>query len=123
MKTQSKKDNDSLPVFYRTASIPPDLWEMIKIRGQETETNVNDVIHAAIDAEFTGLIEKLKELGFNEITSRGKLVRIPFDENILGWINYGRRETGLPSILLLKLCLHQFVRNRKDVEQKGRANE
>ena len=42
-----------------------------------------------------------------------KLARVPLDENVIARLNYGRRQTGLPGVLLLRICLQNYTKNNR----------
>ena len=55
------------------------------------------------------LIESLRKLGLKGEVKADKLVRVPLDDNVIGRLNYARRQTGLPAVLLLKICLQRYL--------------
>jgi hypothetical protein len=57
-------------------------------------------------------------LGFRGERKAHKLVRAPLDDNVIGRINHGRRQTGRPAVLLLKVCLERYVAGK--VKARGR---
>ena len=55
------------------------------------------------------MIASLRAMGFKGEEKADKLVRAPLDDNVIGRLNHGRRQTGLPSVLLLRVCLDRHV--------------
>ena len=55
------------------------------------------------------LVEVLRELGLRGEDKADKLVRVPLDDNVIGRMNYGRRQTGLPAVQLLRVCLERYA--------------
>ena len=45
-------------------------------------------------------------------------MQAPLDDNVIGRINHGRRQTGPPVVLLLKVCLERYVAGK--VRARGR---
>ena len=64
-----------------------------------------------MDAELLPLVESLRQLGLKGEVKADKLVRVPLDDNTIGRLNYGRRQTGLPAVLLLRIYLERYVSN------------
>ena len=100
-------DEDRLPMFYRTMKFPNGLWNKVKQRGEAEGKALRWVIDEALDAELLPLVESLRELGLKGETKADKLVRVPLDDNVVGRVNLGRRRTGIPAVLLLKMCLEK----------------
>ena len=100
---------DRLPMFHRTIRLPAKLWQAVKARGARDDKAIRWVIDDALDAELMPLIETLRKLGLRGDRKADKLVRAPLDDNVIGRINYGRRQTGLPAVLLLRVCLERHV--------------
>jgi hypothetical protein len=71
------------------------------------------VVDEALDAELAGLVRKLRRFGLQGEVLADKLVRVPLDDNVIGRLNLARRQTGLPAVLLLKLCLTRYVARDK----------
>jgi len=61
--------------------------------------------------------ERLRKLGFRGERRNDKLVRVTLDDNVIGRINHGRRQTGLPAVLL-RVCLERRVAGK--VRSRGR---
>jgi len=97
--------NERLPMFHRTIRVPASLWRAVKRRSADDGKAIRWVVDDALDAELPGLIDKLRKLGLRAEIADDKLVRLPMDDNVRGRILFGRRQTGLPAVLLLKLCL------------------
>ena len=100
-----------LPVERRTIRVPAELWESIKDHRASAGKSIRFLVDDALDAELMRVIESLRQLGFRGEEKADKLVRIPLDDNIIARINYGRRQTGLPAVSLLRACLSRFVRS------------
>ena len=96
-------------MFHRTIRVPAELWQAVKGRSERDRKAIRWVVDEALDTELMPLIETLRRLGFRGETKANKLARIPLDDNILARINYGRRQTGLPAVSLLRICLEQYV--------------
>ncbi len=62
-----------------------------------------------MDAELASVIASLRELGFRGEAKADKLVRVPLDDNVIARMNFGRRQTGLPAVQLLRICLDLHV--------------
>lgn len=97
--------NERLPMFHRTIRVPGSLWRAVKRKSAGDGKAIRWVVDDALDAELAGLIEQLRRLGLRGELADDKLVRLPMDDNVRGRILFGRRQTGLPAVLLLKLCL------------------
>ena len=100
---------DRLPMFYRTMRLPNGLWDMAKERGNREKKALRWIVDEALDAELPPLVESLRQLGLKGEVKANKLVRVPLDDNVIGRLNHGRRQTGLPAVMLLRICLHKFV--------------
>lgn len=92
-------------MFHRTMRLPAELWKAVKAKGKKDDSALRWVVDDALDAELMPLIEALRRLGFKGEVGADKLVRVPLDDNVIARINYGRRQTGLPPVLLLRVCL------------------
>jgi len=97
------------PTLHRTIRLPTGLWEAIKARSAREGKSIRWVVDNALDAEFMPLIESLRRLGLRGEVTADKLVRIPLDDNVIGRINFGSRQTGLPAAQLLRTCLERHV--------------
>jgi len=112
---------DRLPTIHRTLRLPNQLWQDLKIRGIREGKSAREMIHAALDSQLGGMIGVLNELGFlGDEREDDKLVRAPLDDNIIGQINYGRRQTGLPAVEILRLCLARFLATESGSVGKAR---
>ena len=100
---------ERLPGFYRTIRLPPELWEAVKKRSDQEKKALRWIVDEALDSELLQLIESLRKLGLKGETKANKLVRVPLDDNIIGRLNYGRRQTGLPAVLLLRICFQMYL--------------
>ena len=100
---------DRLPMFHRTIKLPNGLWGKVKERGEQEKKALRWIVDEALDAELLPLIESLRELGFKGEVKADKLVRVPLDDNVIARMNHGKRQTGLPAVLLLKICLKKYV--------------
>ena len=98
-----------LPMFHRTVRVPSELWQAVKDRSERDGKAIRWVIDEALDAELMALIETLRQLGFRGENKPDKLVRVPLDDNVIGRLNHSRRRTGLPAVLLLRVCLERHV--------------
>ena len=109
-KRQSKLDPGKLPTLHRTIKLPNQLWQDLKTIGIRENKSIRSIIHEALDGQLGGMIGVLRELGFcGDEQENDKLVRAPLDDNIVGKINYARRQTGLPAVEILRLCLARFL--------------
>jgi len=90
-------------MFHCTIPLPAELWQAVKARGQQDKKAIRWVIDDAQDPELVQLIDTLRGLGLRGERKADKLVRAPLDDNVLGRVNHGRRQTGLPAVLLLKV--------------------
>jgi len=95
-------------MFHRTIRVPTELWAAVKYRSQRDGKAIRWVVDDALDAELVPLIEQLRKLGLRGEITDDKLVRLPMDDNVRARILFGRRQTGLPAVLLLKLCLMKY---------------
>ena len=102
-------EEDRLPMFHRTIKVPAGLWKDVKARSAEKRKAIRWVIDDALVAELMPLIASLRQLGFKGERKADKLVRVPLDDNVIARMNFGRRQTGLPAVHLLKLCLQRHV--------------
>jgi hypothetical protein len=102
-------EDGPLPTFYRTIRLPAPLWKAVKGRSQRQGRAIRRVIADALDGQLSQLIQRLRRLGLQGEVTPDKLVRMPLDDNAVGRINYGRRQTGLPAVLLLRLCLQRHL--------------
>lgn len=112
MKNDYSKEvckEDRLPMFYRTMKLPDGLWGKVKERGNQEQKALRWIVDEALDAELLPLVEALRQLGLKGEIKADKLVRVPLDDNVIGRINHGRRQTGLPAVLLLRICLQRYV--------------
>lgn len=100
---------DRLPMFHRTVKLPNELWDKVKERGGQENKALRWVVDDALDAELLPLIDSLRQLGLKGEVKADKLVRVPLDDNVISRINHGRRQTGLPAVLLLRICLQKYV--------------
>ena len=107
-------EEERLPMFYRTIKLPNGLWDKVKERGSLEKKALRWVVDEALDAELLPLVESLRELGFKGEIKADKLVRVPLDDNVIGRLNHGRRQTGLPAVLLLRICLQKYVTKLSD---------
>ena len=96
-------------MFHRTIRLPVGLWKGVKARSAEKHKAIRWVIDDALDDELMPLIASLRRLGFTGERRAGKLARVPLDDNVIARMNFGRRQTGLPAVQLLKLCLQRHV--------------
>jgi hypothetical protein len=112
MKNNHSKE-DRLPTFHRTIKLPNGLWAKVKKRSYQEKKALRMVVDEALDAELLPLIKSLRQLGLKGEIEADKLVRMPLDDNIIGRLNHARRQTGLPAVLLLKICLEKLVYNEK----------
>ena len=85
---------------------------------QQDGKAIRRVIDDALDAELMQLIDTLRRLGFRGEREADKLVRASLDDNVIGRMNYGQRQTGLPAVLLLKVCLERYMARK--VKARGR---
>lgn len=97
--------NERLPMFHRTIRVPAELWAAVKYRSADEGKAIRWVVDDALDADLPNLIAELRKLGLRGEVADDKLVRLPMDDNVRARILFGRRQTGLPAVLLLKLCL------------------
>lgn len=102
-------EDGRLPMFHRTIKLPNGLWDKVKERGRQEQKALRWIVDDALDAELLPLIETLRQLGLKGEVKGDKLVRVPLDDNVIGRINHGRRQTGLPAVLLLRICLQRHV--------------
>lgn len=91
-------------MFHRTIPLPAELWRAVKARGQQDGKAIRWVIDDALEAELVQLVETLRGLGFRGERKADKLMRAPLEDNVTGRVNDDRRQTGLPAVLLLKVC-------------------
>jgi len=106
------EDEERLPMFHRTIRLPSGLWQAVKRRGERDGKAIRWVIDDALDADLIQLIERLRKLGFRGERRVDKLVRAPLDDNVIGRIDHGRRQAGLPAVRLLRVCLEWHVAGR-----------
>ena len=104
-------EEDRLPMFHRTVKLPNGLWDKVKERGEQEKKALRWIIDEALDAELLPLVDSLRQLGLKGEVKADKLVRAPLDDNVIGRLNHGRRQTGLPAVLLLRICLHKYTKN------------
>lgn len=104
-------EEDRLPMFYRTIKLPTGLWGKVKERGEQEKKALRWIVDDTLDAELLPLIDSLRDLGLKGETKADKLVRVPLDENVIARLNHARRQTGLPAVLLLRLCLQKYAKN------------
>jgi len=120
MAKKRKPVPDKLPTLHRTIRLPNQLWQDLKILGIRENKSVRNIIHDALDTQLGGMVGVLKELGFHgDEQENDKLVRAPLDDNIVGKINYARRQTGLPAVEILRLCLARFLTTEADEASQG----
>jgi hypothetical protein len=98
-------EDESLPTLHRTIRLPAGLWRGIKARGSREGKAVRIVVREALATQLTPLVGKLRNLGLRGEVKADKLVRVPLDDNAIGLLNFGRRQTGLPAVQMLLLCL------------------
>ena len=55
------------------------------------------------------MIASLRTMGFKGEDKPDKLVRAPLDDNVISRLKHARRQTGLPAVLLLRVCLDRYV--------------
>ena len=106
---QESYEEERLPVLYRTIKLPNGLWDKVKECGEQEKKALRWIVDEALDAELLPLVESLRQFGLKGEAKPNKLVRIPLDDNIIGRLNYGRRQTGLPAVLLLRICLQKYM--------------
>ncbi len=106
---EERCEENRLPMFHRTVKLSNELWDKVKDRGSQEKKALRWIVDDALDAELLPLIETLRQLGLKGEVKADKLVRIPLDDNVIGRINHGRRQTGLPAVLLLRICLQRHV--------------
>jgi len=110
-------EEDRLPMFHRTIKLPNGLWEKVKERGEQEKKALRWIIDEALDAELLPLVNSLRGLGLKGEVRADKLVRVPLDDNVIGRLNHGRRQTGLPAVLLLRTCLQKYVGSLYKIDQ------
>jgi len=110
--------DERLPIFHRTIRLPTALWKAVKARGEREGKAIRWVVDDALDAELMPLIESLRRLGLKGEVEADKLVRVPLDDNVIGRMNFGRRQTGIPAVHLLRVCLERYVTGK--VKARGR---
>ena len=101
--------DDRLPMFHRTIRVPAELWGEVKAQGNKERKAIRWVIDDALDSELMSMITSLRDMGFKGEEKPDKLVRAPLDDNVIGRLNHARRQTGLPAVLLLRICLDRYV--------------
>ena len=104
---------DRLPMFHRTIKLPNELWDKVKERGEQEKKALRWIVDEALDAELLLLVESLRRLGLKGEIKADKLVRVPLDDNVIGRLNYSRRQTGLPAVQLLRICLQMYVQGNE----------
>ncbi len=102
-------EDDRLPMFHRTIRITAELWKEVKAHGEMERKAIRWVIDDPLDAELMSMIASLRAMGFKGEDKPDKLVRAPLDDNVIGRLNHSRRQTGLPAVLLLRVCLDRYV--------------
>ncbi len=102
-------EDDRLPMFHRTIRVPAELWGEVKARGGKERKAIRWVIDDALDAELVSMVATLRAMGFKGEDKPDKLVRAPLDDNVIGRLNHSRRQTGLPAVLLLRVCFDRYV--------------
>ena len=107
--TQRCSDHATLPAIHRTIRMPESLWGTVKERSQREGKAVRWVIDDVLDAELGYLIDALQKAGLDGQEEKDKLVRMPLDDNVIARLNYGRRQTGLPAVEILRLCLRRHI--------------
>lgn len=110
---QACDDEERLPMFHRTVRVPADLWLAVKARGQRERKPLRFVVDDALDRELFPMVERLRRLGLRGERKADKLVRVPLDDNVIGRLNWSRRQTGLPAVTLLRLCLERHANRPK----------
>ena len=106
-------EENRLPMFHRTVKLPNELWGEVKERGEQEKKALRWIVDEALDAELLPIIDSLRQLGLKGEIKANKLVRVPLDDNVIGRLNHGRRQTGLPAVQLLRICLQKYVQNNK----------
>ena len=119
---RSKPGPDALPTIQGTIRLPNQLWKELKIAGIKRNASVREMIHDALDSQLGGMVGVLQELGFGGGAENNKLVRAPLDDNIIGQINLARRQTGLPAVEILRLCLARFLATEAGESGKEKAS-
>ncbi len=112
MKNKYLKE-DRLPTFHRTIKLQNELWAKVKKHSYQEKKPLRRVIDEALDAELLPLVELLRQHGLKGEIQADKIVRMPLDDNIIGRLNYARRQTGLPAVLFLKICLEKFIHSKE----------
>ena len=107
-------DEERLPMFHRNLRVPVEVWQAVKARSAREGKAIRWVIDDALDAELGPLIDALRQLGFQGEKKVDKLVRAPIDDNVAARIKLGRRQTGLPAVLLLRICMERHAARNKD---------
>lgn len=98
MKNDYSKEvckEDRLPMSRRTIKLPNGLGGKVKEHGEQEQKALRWVVDEALDAELLPLVESLRKLGLKGEVKVDKLVRVPLDDNVIGRLNLGRRQTGL----------------------------
>jgi hypothetical protein len=102
-------EEDRLPMFHRTIKLPNGFWDKVKERGEQEKKALRWIVDEALDAKLLPLVESLRQLGLKGEIKADKLVRIPLDDNVIGRLNHSRRQTGLPAVVLLRICLQKYI--------------
>jgi hypothetical protein len=111
--------DDRLPVMHRTIRLPGPLWNAVKERSRREAKPVRLVVEEALDAELIPLIDALRALGLDGDVKSDKLVRLPVDDNVIGRISFGRRQTTVAAVQILTMCLQRHVERRRRRRRHG----
>lgn len=112
-KVKQAQDEEALPTLHRTIRLPAGLWRAVKARGSQEDKVVRLVVAEALAAQLAPLVGKLRKLGLRGEVKADNLVRVPLDDNAIGLLNLGRRQTGLPAVQMLLLCLAKHTAGRR----------
>jgi len=108
-RTKDGLGEERLPTVHRTIRLPAELWKAAKQRSTQEKETLRRLVDRALDVELPPLVDALRDVGLRPGTGPSKLVRMPLDDNVVGRLNHASRETGLPAVLLLRICLRRFL--------------
>jgi len=112
-RTEDSLGEERLPTVHRTIRLPAELWRAVKRRSKQDKKALRRLVDETLDAELLPLVDALRDVGLRPGTGPSKLVRMPLDDNIVGRLNHASRETGLPAVLLLRICLRRFLSTKE----------
>ena len=97
----------------RTLRLPDASWSAAKAAAKTKGTAAWKILNDGITKQLPILMKQLTILGIVEGNEKFKLVRVPLMGKTLAMLRDASKQTGLPAVRLLSLCLVKQVGRRR----------